>query len=476
MMKSISTEEKSKNGNGTNMTNGNLNGLHVKMVTAVPGKNAAPVVAEDAKYLATSTKCSPVVGELGKGSMIRDVDGNWYVDFTSGIGVTNTGHCHPKVVSAIINQTSQLMHFAGTDFYYKVQVELAKKLTEITPGKHAKKVFYTNSGAESVECGIKVAKWHTKRPQFIGFIGAFHGRTMGANSFMANSIAAIDRYFPMMPGVTKVPYAYCYRCAYKMEYPSCGCYCAKIIDEVYLSKVVPPSETAAFMVEPIQGEGGYIVPPTEFHVTLKKIAQKHGILFIDDEVQAGFGRTGKMFAIEHFGIVPDIVLMAKGMGSGMPIGACVFDAKLDFGIEGAHSNTYGGNLVASAASLATISVIEEEQLLEKATKAGKHMKKVLLEMQKKHPVIGDVRGLGLMQVIEFVKDPKTKEPFHKFKDLVVEESYKNGLLLLPCGSGIRLIPPLNIHDDQLDQGLEILEAAIKSTEGKFGGSFPSKGQ
>jgi len=472
MTKTMATID-TKNGNGTNGNgNGNgVNGIHVKMVTEVPGKNAAPIVAEDGKYMATSTKCSPVVGELGKGSMVRDVDGNWFVDFTSGIGVTNTGHCHPKIVSAVINQASQLMHFAGTDFYYKVQVDLAKKLTEITPGNFAKKVFFTNSGAESVECGIKVSKWATKKPQFIGFIGAFHGRTMGANSFMANSIAAIDRYFPMMPGVTKVPYAYCYRCAYKMEYPSCGCYCAKIIDEVYFNKVVPPSECAAFMVEPIQGEGGYVVPPAEFHQTLKKIAQKHGILFIDDEVQAGFGRTGKMFAIEHFGVTPDIVLMAKGMGSGLPIGACVYDAKLDFGVEGAHSNTYGGNLVASAASLATISVIEEEGLLEKSATLGKHMKKVLLEMQKKHPVIGDVRGLGLMQIIEFVKDPKTKEPVHKFKDAVVTEAYKNGLLLLPCGSGVRLIPPLNIYDEQLDQGLEILEAAIKSTEKKLGRNY-----
>ena len=463
MIKNIATEGSQKNG-----TNGNgVNGMHVKMVTEVPGKAAAPIVAADGKYLATSTKCSPVVGELGKGSMVRDVDGNWYVDFTSGIGVTNTGHCHPKIVSAVINQASQLMHFAGTDFYYKVQVDLAKKLTEITPGSFPKKVFYTNSGAESVECGIKVSKWHTKRGQFIGFIGAFHGRTMGANSFMANSIAAVDRYFPMMPGVTKVPYAFCYHCAYKMEYPGCGCYCAKIIDEVYLNKVVPPAECAAFMVEPIQGEGGYVVPPAEFHQTLKKIATKHGILFIDDEVQAGFGRTGKMFAIEHFGVVPDMVLMAKGMGSGLPIGACVFDAKLDFGVEGAHSNTYGGNLVAAAASLATISVIEEEQLLDNSTRLGKHMKKVLLEMQKKHAVIGDVRGLGLMQIIEFVKDQKSKEPFHRFKDLVVEEAYKNGLLLLPCGSGVRLIPPLNIHDDQLDQGLDILEAALKTMEKKF---------
>jgi 4-aminobutyrate aminotransferase len=443
------------NGNG----NG-LNGAMVKMVTEVPGEKSAPVVADDGKYLAMSTKCSPVVGEKGKGAMVKDVDGNWFVDFTSGIGVTNTGHCHPKVVSAVINQASQLMHFAGTDFYYKAQVDLAKKLVEVTPGDFSKKVFFTNSGAESVECAVKVAKWHTKKGQFISFIGGFHGRTMGANAFMANSIAAIDRFFPMMPGVTKVPYAYCYRCVYNLEYPSCGCYCAKIIDELYLQKVVPPAETAAILVEPVQGEGGYIVPPAEFHQTLDKIADKHGLLLIDDEVQAGFGRTGKMFAIEHFGVIPDIMTLAKGMGSGMPIGACVFDAALDFGVEGAHSNTYGGNLVACAASMASIEVIEQESLVERSAIMGKVLSKQLHELQAKYPVIGDVRGLGLMQVVEFVKDPNTKEPFHKFKDEVVKQAYKKGLLLLPCGSGIRFIPPLVITEDQFEQGMKIFEESM----------------
>jgi 4-aminobutyrate aminotransferase len=459
----MSTSNNTIGTKGTNGTNG-VNGVKVKIVTPVPGEVSSPIVAEDSKYLATSTKCSPVVGELGKGAMVKDVDGNWFVDFTSGIGVTNTGHCHPKVVSAVINQASALMHFAGTDFYYKVQVDLAKKLAEITPGDHGKKVFYTNSGAESVECAIKVAKWHTQRGQFVSFIGGFHGRTMGANAFMANSIAAVDRFFPMMPGVTKVPYANCYRCVYKMEYPSCGCYCAKIIDELYFQKVLPPSETAAILVEPVQGEGGYIVPPAEFHTTLRKIADKHGILLIDDEVQAGFGRTGKMFAIEHFGVVPDIITLAKGMGSGLPIGACVFDERLDFGIEGAHSNTYGGNLVACAASLASIDIIEEEGLVVRSEELGAHMKEALVQMQADHPVIGDVRGLGLMQVIEFVKDQDTKEVFPRFTNAVVEEAYKKGLLLLPCGSGVRLIPPLVISEEQLAEGLAILEGAISAAE------------
>jgi 4-aminobutyrate aminotransferase len=437
-----------------------INGISAKISTEVPGPKAQEIVEGDSLYLATSTKCSPVVGEIGKGAMVMDIDGNWLVDFTSGIGVTNTGHCHPKVVSAVANQAAQLMHFAGTDFYYRAQVDLAKKLVEITPGDHGKKVFFTNSGAESVECAIKVSKWATGRNQFIGFIGGFHGRTMGANAFMANGLPAIEKFFPMMPGVTKIPYAYCYRCAYKMEYPSCGCYCAKILEEIYFNKVVSPDEVAMILVEPVQGEGGYIVPPPEFLHTLKKTADSHGIIFADDEVQAGFGRTGKMFAIEHFGIIPDLMTLAKGMGSGMPIGACVYDATHDFGVEGAHSNTYGGNLVASAAALATIEIIEEEKLNERSTDLGAVMKKRLLEMQQKFPEIGDVRGLGLMQVIEFVKNPVSKEPFPGLVDAVMKHSYKNGLLLLPCGSGIRLIPPLVITETQMEQGLDILEEAI----------------
>ncbi len=440
--------------------NGNGSRLLPKITTPVPGPKSKPVVDADTEILATTTKTSPIVGVIGKGAMVQDLDGNWFVDFTTGSGVTNTGHCHPKVVSAIINQASKLIHFAGTDFYYEVQVELAKKLAAAVPGKHRKKVFFTNSGTESVEAAIKVAKWTTKKHQFISFIGGFHGRTAGANAFMANSINAVDRFFPMMPGVTKVPFAYCYRCPYKLEYPSCDMHCVKIIDELYLSKVVPPADTAAILVEPCQGEGGYIVPPKEYHPLLKEICEKHDLLFIDDEVQMGFGRTGKMMAIEHWGVVPDIVTLAKGMGSGMPIGATVFDAKLDFGVSGAHSNTYGGNLVASAAALATLEVFEEEDLVHRSEVLGKHLGQRLREIQQKYEVIGDVRGLGLMGCAEFVKDRRTKEPFHELKDQVVEEGYKRGLILLPVGPGIRFAPPLVITKEQLDAGLDIFDESV----------------
>lgn len=436
-----------------------------KIVENPPGKKAQKIVKEDAKYIATSTKTSPIVAARAKNAIVEDVDGNQYIDFSAGIGVINLGHCHPKIVNAVKEQADKLFHFAGTDFYYEIQVELAKKLAQITPGKFDKKVFFTNSGAESNEAAIKLAKWSTQRKQFIAFIGAFHGRTMGALSLTASKPVHRDRFFPMMPGVNHIPYAYCYRCRYKLEYPSCGMWCAKILDEVYLDTFIPPDEVAGIFVEPVQGEGGYIVPPKEFLPELKKIAEKHGILFIDDEVQAGFGRTGRMFAIEHFGVTPDIVSIAKAMGSGVPIGAIVFNAKYDWGVEGAHSNTYGGNLIACAASLATIDVLQSEKLVERAAQLGEHMNKRLNEMKEKYELIGDVRGLGMMQATEFVKNRKTKEYAKKERDKIVELAYKRGLILLPCGrSGIRYIPPLTIEEEYLDKGLDVLETCIKDAK------------
>ena len=436
-----------------------------KIIVTPPGPKAKKVVAKDGKYLATSTKTSPIVAERAQGAVVWDVDGNRYLDFTSGIGVTNTGHCHPAVVKAVQDQAERLFHFAGTDFYYAVQADLAEKLCEITPGDYPKKVFYTNSGAESVEAAIKLSRWTTQRKQFIGFIGAFHGRTMGAVSITASKPVHKDRFFPMMPGVTHLPFAYCYRCPYKMEYPSCDVWCARILEELYFTSFLPPGEVAAMFVEPVQGEGGYIVPPMKWHQVMRDITKRNGILLVDDEVQAGFGRTGKFFAIEHAGVEPDVMCLAKGMGSGVPIGAIVFRAELDFGVQGAHSNTYGGNLLASAATLATIDVIEKEGLVAKAAKLGKHMHKRLEELQERHDEIGDVRGLGLMQMTEFVKDRRTKEIHKTFRDAITVEAYKRGLIMLPCGkSGMRYIPPLVITKQQLDAGIDILEASIKAVK------------
>ena len=427
-----------------------------------PGPKARKIISEDKKFIATVTKTSPIAAKRAKGAIVEDVDGNTYLDFTSGVSVVNTGHCHPKIVEAVRRQAGELMHFAGTDFYYDVQNRLAETLVKITPGKFDKKVFFTNSGTESNECAIKLAKWSTNNNRFIAFIRAFHGRTIGSLSLTASKLVHRNKYFPMMDGVTHIPYAYCYRCAYKMEYPDCDVWCAKILDEVYLSNFVPPDEVAALFIEPVQGEGGYIVPPKKFMQEIRRITKKHKIIMVDDEVQAGFGRTGRMFAVEHYKIEPEILCLAKGLGSGMPIGATVFDAKLDFGVPGAHSNTYGGNLVACASALATIDVIKSEKLVKRAEKLGKIVSHRLNEMMDKYPLIGDVRGIGLMQAVELVKNKKTKNPAEKETDKILKHCYKNGLILLPCGtSGIRFIPPLVIKEDELNEGLDILNGAFR---------------
>lgn len=432
------------------------------IVITPPGPEAKKVVEEDSKFIATSTKCSPIVADSGKGSIVTDVDGNVYIDFASGISVLNVGHCHPRVTAAAKAQIDKLMHFAGTDFYYRPQVDLARKLCEITPGDFNKKVFFSNSGAESIEAAMKVARWSSGRGQFVAFIGGFHGRTFGALSLTASKPVQRHRFFPMVPGANHLPYAYCYRCPYKMEYPECDIWCARILDEVYFDTYLPPEEVGAIFVEPVQGEGGYIVPPPEFIRVLRSTAEKYGILYVDDEVQAGMGRTGKMWAIEHYGVVPDILCSAKALGSGLPIAATVFNRKYDFIVEGAHSNTFGGNPVACAAALATLEVIEEEQLVRKAALKGRHLMKRLEELMEKYDIIGDVRGLGLMVASEFVKDRKTKEPAVKERDRIIEICYKRGLILLPCGkSSIRYIPPLNIEDEYLDAGIDILEGAVK---------------
>lgn len=429
-----------------------------------PGPRAKEIIERDHKLLATSTKTAPIAAKCAKGLLVEDVDGNTYYDFATGVSVLNVGHCHPKIVEAVRKQAGELMHFAGTDYYYDIQVRLAQKLTDITPGKFQKKVFFTNSGAESVECAIKIAKWSTMRKQFVAFIGAFHGRTAGAQALTGSKPVHKNRFFPTMPGVTHIPYANCYRCAYHLKYPECDIWCAKILDEIYFNTILPPEEVAAMFVEPVQGEGGYIVPPKEFIAELKKIAEKHGILYVDDEVQAGFGRTGKMFAVEHHGVVPDIITMAKSLGSGIPIGATVFDAKYDFKVQGAHSNTYGGNLVACASALATIDVLENEKMVNNSKVVGEYMKKRLLELQERHEKIGDVRGLGLMLATELVENRKTKKPASEYRDKVIENCYKQGLLVLPCGkSSVRYLPPLNVTKEQVDIAIGIVDKSLKTS-------------
>jgi 4-aminobutyrate aminotransferase len=435
----------------------------VRLRTPIPGPNAQRVVERDARFLMTSTKTSPVVAASGEGVWITDVDGNRLLDFASGVGVQAVGYSHPDVVRAVREQVGRLTHFAGTDFYYENQTVLAERLTKITPGSFAKKVFFTNSGTESVEAALKIARWNRQRPIVVGLLGGFHGRTMGALSLTSSKPVQRARYSPFVGGGHHIPAPYCYRCPYKLEYPSCDLYCAKILKELYFTTSIPPEDVAAFLAEPVLGEGGYVVPPPRWTSTLKGILDEHKILFLDDEVQAGMGRTGAWWGIEHHGVVPDVLTSAKALGGGFPLGAVTFPAELDFTTHGAHSNTFGGNVAAVAAALATIDVIEKERLLENARTQGTYLLARLRELEARHEEIGDVRGLGLMTATEFVRDRSTKEPAAGFRDRVLMEALKRGLILLPCGkSSLRYIPPLIVRREEIDEAVEIVDAAIRA--------------
>jgi 4-aminobutyrate aminotransferase len=431
----------------------------------LPGPKGRKIMKRDEKAIVTTTKIGPIVAESAEGSVIKDVDGNTFIDLYAGIGVSSVGHCHPKVVRAIREQTEKFLHIGGTDFYYENQVELAERIADTMPGKMQRKVFFSNSGTEAVEAALKIAKAATKRQTFIAFIGAFHGRTMGSLALTGSKPWQREGFFPFMPGGYHMPYAYCYRCRYKLEYPDCDLWCAKILDEVYFDSFLPPEDVSALIAEPIQGEGGYIVPPAEFLPTIKKIISKHGILLIDDEVQAGLARTGRMWAIEHFNVIPDIMTSAKALASGIPIGATIIDAKLDFKKKGRHSNTFGGNPVAAAAALAVLDIIEKERLIARAERIGKSSKKRLLEMQEDFEMIGDTRGLGLMLAQEIVKDKKSRIPDVKMRDRIIREALKRGLAIIGCGkSTIRYIPPLVIEEELLDCAWDILEQSMKHAE------------
>ena len=439
----------------------------IDMKVVPPGPEAKKIVDLDTKYLVKSTKSLPVVARRAEGVFVEDVDDNVYLDFAAGISVVNMGHVHPEITARVEEQLHKLWHFAGTDYYYREQVDAAKALTEITPGKFAKKVFFTNSGTESNEAAIKIAKEHTKRQQFVAFIGGFHGRTQGSLSFTASRAIHHKGLFPSMPGVEHVPFPNPYRNPFGIDgYEHPDELISRTLDfiERYLfSTYAPPENIAAFLAEPVQGEGGYIVPPMNFYRQLKKMLDSHGILLIMDEVQTGFGRTGKFFASEHFGIEPEVISLAKSIASGIPMGAIVVRDTLDFPESGLHSNTFGGNVLASVACVATIDAIKKEKAVENSEKMGKVLRKRLLELQEKYHQIGDVRGLGLMQAVDFVKDRKTREPDTKLRDRIEYTAFQNGLLTLSTGlSAIRLIPPLIVNESQINMGVEALEKGIKA--------------
>jgi 4-aminobutyrate aminotransferase len=433
--------------------------------TNLPGPEATKLIQVDQVYVSPSyTRVYPLVVKKAEGLWVTDVDDNSFLDFTSGIAVCATGHCHPMVVQAIKDQADRLLHMSGTDFYYEPQIVLARKLASLAPGGGTNRVYFGNSGAEAVEAAFKLARYHTRRELNIAFFGAFHGRTMGALSLTASKTIQKKHYYPVVPGITHIPYAYCYRCPYNLTYPQCGLECVRWVEETLFRTTMPPEEVAAIFVEPVQGEGGYIVPPPEFHKELHKIAKKYGILYVVDEVQSGMGRTGKMFATEHYQVVPDVIALAKGIASGMPLGATVARAEIMNWEAGSHASTFGGNPVSCMAALATIQLLEEK-LMRNARVQGERMIEKIRALQKAHECMGDVRGIGLMIGVEFVKDRETKERAGDWRNRIVRRAFEKGLLLLGCGDNtIRFCPALTVSEEEIDVCLGIFEDCIWEIE------------
>jgi len=437
-----------------------------KIKTALPGPNARRVLDGDQKFVSPSyTRSYPMVAERGQGIVVTDVDGNEFFDFSAGIAVTSTGHCHPHVVAGIQKQAAELIHMSGTDFYYESMVTLAERLSKIAPMPGPHKIYYGNSGTEAIECAFKLARYHTKRQNVIAFYGAFHGRTMGALSLTASKPQQKRRFAPLVPGVTHIRYPDVYRDAGTQDPEAFAISCARFIEDKLFRTTLPPEEVAAIFVEPIQGEGGYVIAPTVFMQELRRICDRHGILLVVDEVQSGVGRTGKWWAVEHTGVQPDMVCVAKGIASGMPLGITMTRAEIMDWAPGSHASTFGGNPVCIAAALATLDVIEREDLLRNASGVGHHMLKRMADWPAKHKLVGDVRGRGLMIGVEIVKDKKTKEYSAAERDRIVQLAFERGILFLGCGpSTIRIAPPLIVTKDEADVAMDALQDAISIVE------------
>jgi 4-aminobutyrate aminotransferase len=429
--------------------------------TELPGPRARAIIERDAAVVSTSyTRDYPLVIARGEGAIVEDVDGNVFLDCTAGIAVASTGHSHPDVVQAIIEQSRKFLHMSGTDFYYEPQVRLGEELSAIMPMPGPHRSFFGNSGTEANEAAIKLARYYTKRSSIIAFFGAFHGRTMGSLSLTASKLAQRRGLGPFLPGVHHAPYANCYRCPVGARPESCAAECLRFIEDQLLVHLVPPEEVGAIVVEPIQGEGGYVVPPHVFHERLREIASRFGMLLVVDEVQSGMGRTGKMFAIEHTGVTPDVVTMAKGIASGLPLGVMTSRSEIVSWPPGTHASTFGGNPVACAASLATLKLLRDG-LVKNAEVVGEHMLAGAKTLMDKHALVGDVRGRGLMIGIELVRDRKTKERATTERDRVVQECFRRGLLVLGAGqNAIRLSPPLVLSKTQADTAIGILDQAL----------------
>jgi 4-aminobutyrate aminotransferase len=451
--------------------------------TALPGPKAQGLLERDQRFMSPSyTRIYPLVVERGSGAVIEDVDGNLFLDFTAGIAVTSTGHCHPEVVAAIQDQAAKLLHMSGTDFYYEPQIALAQKLAEMSPGASKKRIFFTNSGAEALEAAFKLSRWHTRRSRVIAFFGAFHGRTYGAMSLSGSKLVHRRGFSPLVPDIHHVAYPQNAECGTgnaecglrsaelirkssstpnsELRIPNLDCPTVKEIENTLFKRVAPPEEVAAIFIEPIQGESGYRVCPPGCLPALRELCDKHGILLVVDEVQSGMGRTGKLFAVEHWGVEPDIICSAKGIASGMPLGAIIARDRVMDWPPGSHASTYGGNPVSCRAALATLNLLEREYM-RNAAERGTQLQAGLRRLQEKHACLHDVRGIGLMTAIDVVKDKTSLAPDAKKRDEIVQAAFRHGLLLLGCGeNGIRFCPPLCITTGQVDTALRILDEVL----------------
>jgi len=417
-----------------------------RLQTELPGPKARELLERDHRYVSPSyTRIYPLVVARGSGAVIEDVDGNLFLDFTAGIAVTATGHCHPTVVAAIQDQAGKLLHMSGTDFYYEPQIDLSQRLAELAPG------------AEALEAAFKLARWHTKRSRVIAFLGAFHGRTYGAMSLSGSKLVHRRGFSPLVPDIHHVPYP---RRAEAHGDPHFGRHCVEQIEETVLKRIAPPEEVAAIFVEPIQGESGYHVPPPDFLPELRKMCDRHDILLVADEVQTGMGRTGKLFAVQHWDVEPDIICLAKGIASGMPLGAIIASSKVMDWPSGSHASTFGGNPVSCRAALATLELLQAEYIAN-AAQRGEQLRQGLCKMQRRHPEIGDVRGLGLMVAIDMVHARDRQAPDPALRDEIVQTAFRKGLLLLGCGeSAVRFCPPLCLSSEQVETALEILDSIL----------------
>ena len=439
-----------------------------RLLTQLPGPNAKRVLERDAKFMSPSyTRDYPLVAKRGRGAVVEDVDGNTFLDFAAGIAVCSTGHCHPKVVEAIQKQAAELIHMSGTDFFYESLPQLAERLVGTMPGAEHKRVFFGNSGTEAVEGAIKLARYATKRDKLIAFYGGFHGRTMGSLSLTASKSTQRKGFGALLSGVEHIHYPYAYRCAHGHGAETCGAEILEMLENDMFKRLFDPEDVAGIVIEPIQGEGGYIPAPKFFLQELQRICRKHGIMFILDEVQSGMGRTGKWWAYEHAGIEPDIITTAKGIASGMPLSAFIAKESVMKWGPGAHGSTFGGNPVAIAAALATMDLIES-QYMENARRMGDYLFGRMADWPGKFKVVGEVRGRGLMVGIEIVRDQRTKEKAADLRNAIVDLAFHKGLLVLGAGeNSLRLSPPLLIDEEQADFAVKTLEECFREAEKKI---------